>query len=413
MTDNNTINSSGTIAYITVPTGIYEIKDGYAREQIQRIIGTSVGGVMKWVGATTTAISEGSTTKPVIVGGNSYTQNVGDVVQYNGEEYAWGETSPGVGQWFKFGPSGTFGALAFAHTASATYTPTGTVSEPQFTGTQGQVSVSGTATGTVSIGITPAGTVSQPTFSGTSGAVSVTGKAKGNVTISTGNGTANYTPAGTVTQPSFTGTADDVSVTGTGTVAVTIKKENTGTTNYTPSGSVTPNITLNTTTVNSITDAGTLPSLSTSVANEVLTIGFSAGSLPTIGNNQTVATSIKTQTASFSGDGVRLTGSFSGNSLTSTGTFTPSGSVSQPTFNGTGAELKGTFSGTNATFTGNFTPEGTVSQPTFSGTATEYVSNNASLTVAANGNFTPQGKVSQPTFSGNQATITVTPDPVS
>lgn len=408
-------NNENYIAQITLPNNTtYQLKDAFAREQIAKIIGTSVGGIMKWVGTTTTQISDGSTARPITVGGNTYTQSVGDVVQYNGEEFAWGETSPNVGQWFRFGPSGTFGELAFAHTASTTYTPAGTVSQPSFTGIPGTVSVSGTATGSVAVEVTPVGTISQPTFTGTQDQpISVTGKAKGNVTISTGTGTANYTPEGTVSQPTFTGEEEDVEVQGSGTISVTITKENSGDTNYTPRGDVTPSITLNTTTVNSITGAGTLPQLTTSVVGEVLTIDFNAGSLPTIGNNQTVATSIKSQTASFTGEAVRLAGSFSGSQLTSTGKFTPTGTVSRPTFNGDGVELKGAFSGTNATFSGTFTPAGTVSQPTFTGTATEYTSDNASLTVAASGTFTPDGEVSRPTFSGTQATITVTPDPVS
>ena len=51
-------------------------------------------------------------------------------------------------------------------------------------------------------------------------------------------------------------------------------------------------VTYNTTTVNSITAVGTLPSLTTTVNNKVLTIGWSAGSLPTKGSNTTVLTGI-------------------------------------------------------------------------------------------------------------------------
>lgn len=403
-------NNENYIAQITLPNNItYQLKDAFAREQIAAITGT-VSGVMKWVGTTTTALTDGATTNPITVNGSNYTAIAGDVVAYGDLEFAWSA----LGHWCEFGSTGSLKALAFADTATGSITPSGTVSQPIFTGTQATVSVSGTATGSVAVEVTPAGTVSQPTFTGTQNQpISVTGKAKGNVTISTGNGTVNYTPGGTVSQPTFTGEEEDVEVQGSGTISVTITKENSGSTNYTPKGDVTPSITLNTTTVNSITDAGTLPQLTTSVVGEVLTIGFSAGSLPTIGDNQTVATSIKSQTASFTGEAVRLTGSFSGNQLTSTGKFTPSGTVTQPVFNGDGVELKGAFSGTNATFSGTFTPEGTVSQPTFTGTATEYTSDSASLTVAASGTFTPDGEVSQPTFSGTQAIITVTPDPVS
>lgn len=80
---------------------------------------------------------------------------------------------------------------------------------------------------------------------------------------------------------------------------------------FTPTGSVsapTVTVTPTTTTVNSITDVGTLPSctlpsLSTSVANETLTLSwtagsFAAGTLPTKGSDTTVATGISSATAS-------------------------------------------------------------------------------------------------------------------
>lgn len=79
---------------------------------------------------------------------------------------------------------------------------------------------------------------------------------------------------------------------------------------YTPAGSVsvTPTVTVNTTTVNSITAVGELPSLSMTVTNEVLSFTWAAGSLPTKGNDTTVATGIKTATAtaSFSGTAATL-----------------------------------------------------------------------------------------------------------
>lgn len=60
---------------------------------------------------------------------------------------------------------------------------------------------------------------------------------------------------------------------------------------YTPQGSCSGTaVTLATTTVNSITDVGTLPALTLTVSNETLDISFSQGTLPTKGNDTTVAT---------------------------------------------------------------------------------------------------------------------------
>lgn len=70
---------------------------------------------------------------------------------------------------------------------------------------------------------------------------------------------------------------------------------------YTPEGSVsapTVSVAVNTASVTPISGVGELPSFTASVANEVLTLGFSAGSLPTKGQDVTVATGIKSASAS-------------------------------------------------------------------------------------------------------------------
>lgn len=84
---------------------------------------------------------------------------------------------------------------------------------------------------------------------------------------------------------------------------------------YTPAGSVSaPTISVDsagaTDTVYSITDVGTLPTLTTTVANETLTIGFTQGTLPTKGSAQTVKTGDASYTASapdFTGTAATIT----------------------------------------------------------------------------------------------------------
>lgn len=69
---------------------------------------------------------------------------------------------------------------------------------------------------------------------------------------------------------------------------------------YTPAGSVsapTVSVAVNTASVTPISDVGTLPNFTASVSNEVLTLGFSAGALPTKGTAVTVATGIKSASA--------------------------------------------------------------------------------------------------------------------
>lgn len=152
-----------------------------------------------------------------------------------------------------------------------------------------------------------------------------------------------------------------------------------------------------TTTVNSITAVGTLPSLTTTVTDEVLTIGWSAGTLPTKGANQTVKTGDASYTASAP--------AFTGTKVQLAGTVTPSGSISA-SFTGTGVRLEtgsiavpatysASFTGTAGSVTTTGTPEGSVSS-TFTGTKAQI-----------DGTVTPSGTVSQPTFTGTAATITV------
>ena len=142
--------------------------------------------------------------------------------------------------------------------------------------------------------------------------------------------------------------AKNVSVSGTttGSVSLTtsnveIKPQSTGTAanKYTPAGDVSaPTISVatagTTTRVYSITAVGTLPTLTANVENEMLTISFDQGTLPTKGSKQTVKTGDASYTATaptFTGTDtyfatatkVGTAASFTGASMTSTGSYTP------------------------------------------------------------------------------------------
>lgn len=114
--------------------------------------------------------------------------------------------------------------------------------------------------------------------------------------------------AGSVSQPTFAGTKATISAA------------------YTPAGTVTvtPDVQLNTTPITPMDSAGTLPSFTTTVTNKTLILGWDAGTLATKGAAVTVATSIKSQTASAT---------FTGTSGTAVADYTPTGTVSKPTFN--------------------------------------------------------------------------------
>ena len=176
---------------IKLPNGTtYDLRDS----RVDSIISQGT----RWVGVTTTAITDGSTTSTIMIDGESHAAETGDIASYNNMEFIWNGTI-----WQEFGSTGSLKALAFKDTAS------GTVSVPKtysFTGSSTSVSVSGTTTGsitptkdTVTVSKASSGTATY-TPQGSNAASSVSGSCSVTPagTISVGTGTANYTPAGTI-----------------------------------------------------------------------------------------------------------------------------------------------------------------------------------------------------------------------
>lgn len=178
-----------TMYEITLPSGnSYYIEDNEVRQWIgtgstsgaeYRIseLETEVAKLSNathWLGVTTTSISDGSTTNPITIGGQSVTAVSGDIVQTSSRaEFIFNGTA-----WQELGTSvGTLKAFAYADTGSVKIKPKGS---------NAASSVSGTCS------VTPSGS------------------------ISTGTGTANYTPAGSV---SGSVTAPTISVKTAGTTA--------------------------------------------------------------------------------------------------------------------------------------------------------------------------------------------------
>ena len=325
------------ISKITLPNGsVYDIKDASARADIEEIR-TAIAGGVTFMGETSTALTDGSTTSSIVINSQTITAQKGYLVVYQSKEFVWDGS-----KWIEMGDLSLIGDLGWKDSASATYTPAGSVSQPSFTGDSltstgnftpsgsvGLTSAASTSTGAISY-ISAIGTKS---FSGTAATIKPKVTAAGTIAISTGSGTANYTPAGSVAAP-------------------TISVKTAG----------------STTTVNSITAVGTLPSLTTTVANENLTIGFDQGTLPTKGSNTTVKTgdaAYEATAPAFTGTGAELKATFTGTEVEGTASYTPAGSV---TVNSTTSYLTGSFTGTQGSVSVSGTPTGTVSKPTFSGT---------------------------------------------
>ena len=451
------------ISKITLPSGTtYDLKDATARSQI-----AALSNYTAYAGVTTSVLTDGATTNPIVVGGNNVAAKTGMICTYGSKEFIWNGSA-----WQEFGDLSGLGNLAYADTASASYTPAGTVAST-FTGTNDQsieilatdsdpklkpieiphaddfVKIydgTGTITGTT---FTGASMTSTGTFT-PSGSVNLTNTNQTATVSKASSGTATYTPEGTITGTTFTG----ASMTSTGTFTpsgsvnltnsnqtATVSPASSGTATYTPAGNITAGaITVKTAgatgtihnptkvtvakTVVAAAPGATAPANALtyySVANETLSLyqlGYTTGDSITT-SDVTVKTgdaAYQSANPTFSGTGVRLvtgnisvpsSASFSGTEGNVSVSGTTTGSVSNGTFTGTGARLvTGNISvPSSASFTG------TEDDITVSGTTTGSVSNGTftGKEIWLRGGYTPAGTVSS-TFSGTAATVQVTPD---
>lgn len=327
------------IKQIKLPSGTtYDIVDQGARDLIAGLSGST-----KYLGVTTTELVDNVTTSPnIVVAGETVTASAGGIATYGSKEFIYSGSV-----WQEFGDLSALGELAYKDSASGSYTPAGSVTVGT---TTGKKAVSKASSGATTY--TPEGSVALTTTSesialtrGTGTSSNYTVKEAKTVTV----GTSSTTPTITLAAGA-SGNGYQV----TGTVG-------------TPTITVTPS----TATVNSITDVGSLPSFSATVANEILTLGFSQGTLPTKGSDQTVATGIASATSSqpsFTGGYVKATSSAvttpTGSSTITYDYTTLTDSVDIPTsatFNGTAVRLEtdninepsgaNSFSGTAATIT--------------------------------------------------------------
>jgi len=132
------------LSKLTVGSTTYDLKDSKAWSDIADIK-SSITGAMHWLGYTTTALTDGDTTNPIIIDEESVTAVAGDVTAVAGsgegsaadKEFVFNGT-----KWQEYGSTGSLKALAFKDDASASYTPAGT-------NASSSVSFSGTTSETV------------------------------------------------------------------------------------------------------------------------------------------------------------------------------------------------------------------------------------------------------------------------
>ena len=393
------------ISQITLPSGTtYDLKDTWARTQIEAITG---GSAVVFKGVSSTPLTDGGNQNPTVDGTPVTTKSTGELYFYEQEEFIYGDDS----KWHSLGPQlQNLGALAYKDSASGSYTPSGTVSQPTFTGGSSTVTI--TATNNASGNYTPSGTISGGTFTGSKSTF-----------------TGDYTPAGTVSQPTFTGEsltstgnftpAGSVSLTN-GNKTAAVKTASSGTTTYTPGGTVsTPTI--------SVTTAGTTAQIKqvSGVTNMVSALATAAPGATAPANAITYYSVADENLSLYQIGATKAAPCSTANVTVKTGDASYSSSA--PTFSGTGVRLvtdnisvptSASFSGTQGSVSVSGTPSGTVSQPTFtgeegtvstSGTPNGSVSNLSfsGQKVQLAGTTTAAGTVSQPTFTGEAKTVTV------
>lgn len=176
------VNVEGTIQQVE-----FTIKDAEARQMIE-----DLGHALYWVGVTTDALTDGATTNPITVNGESVTVNLGGLASYSGSEFVWNGSA-----WQEMGKN-NFGALAFKSTASGDYTPAGTVNVSQAEDTTASVTPFGSA-----------GTLPEAYFS-VSGETATFNFAAGTLPTA-GDAVTVVTEAGEVTA-TFAGTAATIDV---------------------------------------------------------------------------------------------------------------------------------------------------------------------------------------------------------
>lgn len=170
------------ISELKLPSGtVYQIKDTQAR---------SAKG---WIGITTTALTDGASTNPITINGQSVTAVAGNITSYDEQEYIFNGSV-----WQEFGDLSDLGTLAYKDSASGSYTPQGSVAAPDVSVTP----TTDTIKPVTDVGSMPTFTVSGETLIIGAGAVPTLGADKAFMTGA----------SATASAPAFTGTAGTVTV---------------------------------------------------------------------------------------------------------------------------------------------------------------------------------------------------------
>lgn len=188
-----------TISSFTLPNGdTVEIKDAVARAAQE--------SGMHYLGETTSALTDGATTNPIVIGGNNVTAVAGDIATKSGAEFVFDGTA-----WHLFGDLSSLGALAYKATASGSYTPEGACSGANVTLDTDTAYVASSSTGGGSVTDGTASAFSA-TVSGEVLSFAFTPAVPTAVTLPSFSSQTIATDVDEVTQPTFSGEAGSVTV---------------------------------------------------------------------------------------------------------------------------------------------------------------------------------------------------------
>lgn len=241
------------LSQVTLPDGnTYNLKDSEARTAI-----AALEAYTDYLGVTTTTLTDGASTNPITIDGESVTAKKGNIANYGAKEFIFNGSV-----WQEFGDLSALGELAYEDTAEGTYTPAGTISAPTTTvATTSATVYSITDVGSLPVVAPQSVTVNSITDVGTLPTVAPT-----TATVN------SITDVGTL--PTFT-VSGEVLTFGAGTL---------------------PTKGADQTVVSDVGyTAGTLP---TKGANQTVVsdVGYTAGTLPTKGAAQTVVGSVDSAT---------------------------------------------------------------------------------------------------------------------
>lgn len=407
-----------TIKEVTLPSGnTYWLKDDEVRQWIgdgttsgaEKRISDAEAEIQKlsnathWLGVTTTTLTDGSTTNPITIGGESVTAVSGDIVQdSNGNEYIFNGTA-----WQALGSSvGTLKAFAYADTGEVTITPAGT-------NASSAVTFSGGTTDDV-LGENTTFTNSTSSVSFAAHTTATVLKSDVTATVPKTSSTTKYLTA------SASGTTVGVATSDTAITSLGNPSTETFVKSYPGATSK-----LVTTSVPNVTSVGTAASWDARVSNETLLFEWVANTPATLGTAITAATGALAAdgggSSVMTGLGTAVTASgVTGYANATSDTFAKTVSVTaQPSITLTAGDTTSTGAvdivtavGTSGTDSVTFTTTGhTADAITALGAATAAAQ---SITVGSNDTVTAvtsigTGTAAAQTFTGTQATHTVTP----